>query len=124
MRVDELERALRQAAADQPPTSSTAYRDVVRRARRHRVQNTLGVIAVVMAVVAVSLAVVQRSPSRTRLATEPRTTVADGATEPSSPAPSTTGPQSSVADGGAVPAGFGPASVTFVSTRTGWALGT
>jgi photosystem II stability/assembly factor-like uncharacterized protein len=129
MRPDELRGLLHDAAADQPPVSPTARTDVLRRARRHRMRAG-GLAAVTAAVVvAAGLTLLSGSSSSTRVATNPAPTVptptAVAPTVPTTAAPSTTTTAAPVAGppAGPVPADFSPASVTFVSTRTGWVLG-
>src|SRR4051794_38462999 len=120
MRVDDLERALRELAADQPGVSPTAREDVIRRARRRRLQSGGAILVVLASLVAVPLVVLRGSPSRTRLATVPRS--APEVTVPASTP--TTAHTRSTTGGDLVPPGFSPVSVTFVSARTGWVLGT
>src|SRR6266567_7329170 len=119
MRVDDLERALRELAADQPGVSPTAREDVIRRARRRRLQSGGAILVVLASLVAVPLVALRGSSSRTRLATVPRS-----APEVTVPASTPTTAHTRSTTGDVVPPGFSPVSVTFVSARTGWVLGT
>jgi hypothetical protein len=117
MRVDDLERALHELAAEQPAVSETAQRDVIRRVRRRRLRNTGALLVALAALVAIPLVALRGSSGRTRVATVP------AATSPAS-APPTTAHVASTPRGEAIPPGFSPVSVTFVPARTGWVLGT
>jgi hypothetical protein len=122
MHIDELESALWQLAASQPEVSPTSQEDVVRRARRHRARNAAGVLVIAAALVAgIAFASVDHSPKTSRIGVHPGPV----APAPSTPQQSTSIPPSTTPTAThTIPAGFQPFSVTFVSPRTGWLLGT
>jgi hypothetical protein len=105
-----------------------------RTGRDWRLPLVLATLAVAAA--ATALFLVQRSPARhsstVKFANPPSTTTMPPTTIPSpTTVPSTVAPPAAVTTvpqagppGGPVPKGFTPVSVTFVSLRTGWVLGT
>lgn len=127
MRVDQFQQALREAAAEQPPVSPHARDRVAGRIRRRRAWLVVGAGMAVAAVGGVGAIVVPHSTDTERVATHPATSAV--APTPTSAPEATTTPTTSdttsTAPAGALPPpGFSPVSVTFVSARTGWALGT
>ncbi len=115
---DALHRRADAVVPSQPEWSRVAGRFVppARRRRRAGVTSVVGAVVVVVAAVLVSTRGGSDRPQEVRTAGTPATTVPESPSARPAPA---LAPSS-----GPVPAGFQPVSVTWVSTRQGWVLGT
>jgi hypothetical protein len=129
MQVEDLEFALREAAANQPPVSPTARRDVVRRARQRWAAEGLALLIVVAGLGGLALNANQGGKRGMHVTTRPGppTSVKVGPTPTTSPllgVGTTVRPTVPTTPAGAtVPARFTAGSITFVSRTEGWVLG-